>query len=72
MSALEVWVLSAVAGLSVGSHVLIAVAMVKTKALQDDVKSLRESRHSHGNAFADHGARISDLERRLEKLGNGD
>lgn len=44
---------------------------VWVNVLRDEVKSLRRSRHDHGNAITGLQARIMDLERDVMRLRDG-
>ena len=45
---------------------------VWVKVLRDEVASLRKSRHQHGNFITGLQGDVEDIERRLEKMGNGE
>lgn len=45
---------------------------LRIKVLEQEVRSLRKRSHEYGNEFASLRVGLGDVQRRLEKMGNGD
>lgn len=48
----------------IGVRVAVAVLQTKVAAMQEEIKSLRHSRHEHAGMISEHEMRLDALERR--------